>query len=646
MLGPRARAFSWRTLASAAFGVFTLAGAAPAEDRVVRPLPTVQADLGYVPDQFVVEFRRDVAHRVQALADVPGRGRANLSEVQALLDAVQARGFEREFAGSKPQPLGGKFPDLTGYYLVKLPAGSDRESAMQVFSSHADVDHVEPIGLHTIDLRPNDHRYIWDPLPQPAQWPDRQWQYMGAYGIDNEQAWDHETGDPNVVVAILDTGVKYRHADLGGANPPGPADNDTQGNIWVNSAEIPGNGIDDDGNGFVDDVVGWDFVDNVNFAGATCQDVDCGIVDNDPNDGEGHGTHLAGTVAGIANNDDVPNASNPSARGIAGVVGGFSDGTSTGAGNGCKIMVLRMGARVRIQGQLTGVVSMSWAAQAMNYVATMKDHGVNVASINCSWGSSNSGGITAAVANLVAHDVVIANAAGNSNSSVAPYLTTLPGVVAVGATDSTGAGASFTNFGTWVDIAAPGVQIISTLHDPTEPDTTINLIGLLDGTSMASPHVAAAAALLESYNSALSAQDKINLLVNHTKAFGPGNTKVLGPGILDVNLALLAAPAPVGVGDSPGSPSDFLQLRAAPNPLRTGTDLVIHARSREHLSLRILDAAGRQVRAAEGTADGSGIWRLRWDARNAAGARAGTGLYFVNVSTPSGTVSQKLVVLE
>ena len=646
MLGPRAQAVSWRALASAAFGLFALTTAAGADDVRTRPFQAFPPDLGYVSDQFVVQFRPEVAHRLQALGDVPGRGRANLSEVQALLDAVQARGFEKEFAGSKAQPMGGKFPDLTGYYLVKLPAASDHEAAMRTFSGHADVDHVEPIGLHTIDLRPNDHRYIWDPLPQPTGWPDRQWQYMGAYGIDNEPAWDKEIGDPNVVVAILDTGVKYRHADLGGVNPPGPADNDTQGNIWVNAAEIPGNGIDDDGNGFVDDVVGWDFVDNVNFAGATCQDVDCGIVDNDPNDGEGHGTHLAGTVAGINNNDGIPNPNNPSARGIAGVAGGFSDGTATGAGNGCKIMVLRMGARVRTQGQLTGVVSMSWAAQAMNYVATMKERGVNVASINCSWGSSNSGGITAAVANLVAHDVVIANAAGNSNSSSAPYLTTLPGVVAVGATDSTGVGASFTNFGSWVDIAAPGVAIISTFHDPTEPDTTINFIGSLDGTSMASPHVAAAAALLESYNPALSAQDKINLLVGHTKAFGPGNTKVLGPGILDVNLALGAAPPPVGVGDSPGAGNGFLELRAAPNPVRAGTDLVIRAQPREHVSVRILDAAGRQVRSAEGVADGSGTLRLHWDARNEAGARAGTGLYFVNVATPRGRTAQKLVVLQ
>ena len=619
-----------------AVAVFALAGAAHSDELRIRPFQATPPELGYVSDEFVVEFHRGVAHRLQALGNAPGRARANLPDVQAVLDAVGARGFEKQFAGALPRPLGGKYPDLTGYYLVKIPAGADREAAMQRFARDPNVHHVEPIGLHAVDVRPNDTRYIWTPLPAPAGWPNRQWQYMGAYGIDNEGAWDHELGDPNVVVAILDTGVKYRHTDLGGNNPPGPADNNTQGNMWVNGGEIPGNSVDDDANGFVDDVLGWDFVDDAtNFAGSTCQDKDCGIVDNDPNDGEGHGTHLAGTVAGISNN----------ARGIAGVVGGFSDGTISGAGNGCKVMALRIGVRVRNQGVFTGVVTMSWAAQAMNYVATMKDKGVNIAAINCSWGSSNSGGLSAAVANLVAHDVVIANAAGNSGVGTAPYLATLPGVVAVGATDSLGVGASFTNFGSWVDLAAPGVSIISTYHDPTEPDTTLMFVGLSDGTSMSSPHVAGVAGLLESYNPALTAPQKIDLMVNHTKAFGAANTKVLGTGILDANQAVVAAPSPVGVW-SPVATAGRVLLRAAPNPVRSGADLVVRASAQERVELRIVDAAGRQVRAMRGTTDGAGQLRFRWDGRGDAGARVATGLYFAHVSTTAGRSMQKLVVLE
>jgi subtilisin family serine protease len=647
MLSPRARATLWRALASAVLSLATLAPVVKSEDFQVRPLRTGPTFVGYVPDEFVVVFRPETAHRLRALTDTPGRGRANLPEVQSLLDAVGARGFEKEFEGSEVPPAGGPYPDMTSFYVVKLPAGSDVDAAMNVFASHPDVGKVQKDAIHTIDVRPNDKRYIWTPLPQPAGYPDRQWQYMGQYGIDAEPAWNLETGDPNVIVAILDTGVKYRHADLGGPDPPGPADNVTNGNIWVNPGEIPGNGIDDDGSGKIDDVVGWDFVDDAtNFAGASCQDVDCGIVDNDPNDGEGHGTHLAGTVAGITNNDDVQNPLNPAARGIAGVVGGFSDGTATGAGNGCKIMPLRIGVRVRYQGVYTGVVLMRWAAQAMYYVAKMKEKGFNIASINCSWGSSSDTSLTNAVANLVAHDVVICNAAGNDGINQAPYLATLPGVVAVGATDSTGVAATFSNYGSWVDIGAPGVLIISTSHDPAAVDTTISYIAAESGTSMASPHVAAVAALLESYNPSLTAAQKVDLMVNHTKAFGPGNTRAVGLGILDANLALLAAPSPVGVAVGPLATGRPLQLSALPNPVRAGTDLVIRAGAGEKVTLSILDAGGRRMRTLEGAADAAGTLRIRWDGHSASGLRARSGLYLVHAVTPSGEATQKLVVLD
>jgi hypothetical protein len=190
------------------------------------------------------------------------------------------------------------------------------------------------------------------------------------------------------------------------------------------------------------------------------------------------------------------------------------------------------------------------------------------------------------------------------------------------------------------------VAIISTVHDPTQADTTLMYVGLSDGTSMASPHVAGVAALLESYNSALSAPDKINLMVSHTKAFAASNTKALGPGILDANLALLASPSPLGVADSPKTANRLLELRAAPNPVRGGTDLVVRAQAQQPVVLRILDAAGRQVHATRGVADASGMFRVRWDARSEGGVRASTGLYFVHVSTPSEKATQKLVVLE
>lgn len=618
----------------------TVVGFAVAEDFVERPAPTGPSFLGYVPDELVVVFKPSTAHELYSLPAQAARARANLARVQQLLDRVAARSFDREFPDARPKAPGSMAPEMTGHYILKLAPGMDLDEAKAELEKSADVDHVEKNGIHAIDLRPNDPRYIWTPLPQPTGWPNRQWNYINAKGMGCESVWDTETGDPAVAAAVADIGTKYRHTDLGGANPPGPADNDTQGNIWVNPLDAP-DGIDNDGNGFIDDVIGWDFVAAA-IPGGTCTgyDTDCGLAENDPNDTDGHGTHVAGTIGAITNN----------ARGVAGIAGGFSDGTTTGAGNGVKVIPMRIGHRARVNlppPTTVGIVSMTYAAQAMNYIAGLVDRGINVAAFNCSWGNSNTGGLEAAALNLQAKDVLIVCSAGNSNALVASFLPTLAGVVTVGATDSLGNDASFTSFGPSVDLSAPGVAIISTGHDPAQVDTTLMYVGVSDGTSMSTPHVVGAAAILESYNPALTAQQKADLLINHTKAFGPLHSKQIGTGILDLAAALAAAPSPTtGVGDRPIAGGPRIQLRAFPNPARGSSDLAIQARPGQRVDLRIVDASGRSVRTMSGTADGTGVLRLRWDGRDSTGRTAGSGLFFVTASTASGRASSKLVVLD
>jgi subtilisin family serine protease len=188
---------------------------------------------------------------------------------------------------------------------------------------------------------------------------------------------------------------------------------------------------------------------------------------------------------------------------------------------------------------VTGVVRMDYAAAAMDYVRAMKNRGVNVAAINCSWGSSNSGGISAAADNLLAADVMIIVAAGNSNSSIAPFLNSKAGTLSVAATDRDGAAASFTNYGTWVDIAAPGVDIVSTYHDPADPDPTHMYVALLSETSMSAPHCCGVAALLESKNPALTGPQKYRLMQSTATPYsGP---KYIGTGIVIANNAVGAA---------------------------------------------------------------------------------------------------------
>ena len=134
-------------------------------------------------------------------------------------------------------------------------------------------------------------------------------------------------------------------------------------------------------------------------------------------------------------------------------------------------MPLRIEYQARVQGRVTGLLRMDWAAQAMTYVADQIDRNqVNVAAINWSWGSSDSGGLGAGVANLLAHDVMIIHAAGNDNSTDADFLGSKAGVMNVAATDVNGTGASFTSHGAWVDIAAPGEDILSTYSNPDDPN--------------------------------------------------------------------------------------------------------------------------------------------------------------------------------
>ena len=260
--------------------------------------------------------------------------------------------------------------------------------------------------------------------------------------IDAAEAWDITTGS-NVLVGVIDTGVDYNHPDL-------------INNIWTNPGEIAGDGIDNDGNGFIDDIHGWDFAFN----------------DADPFDGDGHGTHVAGTIAAQGNNG----------IGVSGV--------SWSA----EILPIKFLDD-------TGFGSIFNAIQAVEYATMM---GVDLTNNSWSGGGFNQGLYDAIEAAGQAGQLFIA-AAGNNGQNTDfspryPASYNLDNIISVAATDHNDQLAGFSNYGsTSVDLAAPGVSVYS-----TSPGGGYRF---LSGTSMAAPHVAGVASLLLSQDPTLSAQE-------------------------------------------------------------------------------------------------------------------------------------------
>jgi hypothetical protein len=436
----------------------------------VLDLPLYAPELGqtqvpaYSAHKFVLELRTD-GPRLAAAAPTPSKGATQAMVEAAQMIRPEATGLstidqlDRQFGVTRLEPLfrGESAPDpasgledLTRFYVVSLPDGADLTSALSAYAEASDVASAEPVPIMPLAYLPND--------------PSRVFQFQLGQANDRDsdvyEAWDTFQGDTTIVVAIVDTGVQYNHTDLGGAAPY------TGGNIWTNYAELGGvTGVDDDGNGFVDDYRGWDFVSAV--SGTVGEDLS--TPDNDPTDFVGHGTFCAGMASARTDNG----------TGIAGTA--FKS----------KIMALRVGW----DNGTTGVVDLSWCAQAINYAVAK-----GALAINCSWSNSNLIALTVAVGNALTKGASICDAAGNDNSSsqATNYLSTRGDCVDVAATDDQDQRAGFSNFGPWIDVSAAGSNVFSTYSNHYTPTYATG-----SGTSFSSPFTAGAIALFQGYRRSL-----------------------------------------------------------------------------------------------------------------------------------------------
>jgi subtilisin family serine protease len=308
---------------------------------------------------------------------------------------------------------------------------------------------------------------------------------QGGFGSNAAAAWaNNNTGSAGVYVGIIDEGIQFDHPDLAGQ-------------VWTNPFDAA-DGVDNDGNGYVDDIHGWDFDGNNNtiYDGGSKGSLD------------DHGTHVSGTIAGKANNGQGVVGINWNVTLISGKFLGRRGGTTANA------------------------------VKAVDYFTNLKTrHGLNIVATNNSWGG---GGYSQALYDAVSRannaNILFVAAAGNSgtnNDTTASYPSNydLPNVIAVAAIDKTGALASFSQYGkTTVDLGAPGVAIYST--------TAYNGYSSYNGTSMATPHVTGAVALYASTHSGASAAQIKNAILSSAVPTASLNGKTVTGGRLDANAAL------------------------------------------------------------------------------------------------------------
>lgn len=388
-------------------------------------------------------------------------------------------------------PTGAQSTDLD-YLLVKLPAGAmgaaDTLRAAEILSAYR-VRQIEPLLLPgwfrifvpsdaleriqtqmAVDL--NVLAVERDGIVQAMLIPDdtywsSQW---GPLKIDAPGAWEYNTGSAEVIIAIVDSGIDTDHPDLAEQ-------------LWVNPGETPGDGIDNDGNGFIDDIHGWRFL-------STGQS-------NDVEDDLGHGTHVAG-IAGARGNNGA---------GIAGMCWG------------CRLMILKM-LDYRNSGRYSDL------ADSIVYAV---DNGARI--INLSLGGSTGSSIMEDAVNYASgQGALVVAAAGNNGSSVY-YPGAYPAALAVAATDSNDQHASYSNSGPEVDIAAPGSGIYSTCMGSS--------YCYKSGTSMATPHVSGLAALIWSQHYTYTISQVRQFMVNSAvDVESPGWDPLTGWGRIDARLAL------------------------------------------------------------------------------------------------------------
>jgi len=452
--------------------------------------PVVAADIpeGYAPNEIIIKFRENAANTIEKQLNNP-IGILNLSphltqlntkyrvrQINPLLKNFRTRHQQLQSLRHKRRslltqkekrvlgrlqraPIRGKVPNLERIYKIRLdcPTEQSLQEALEAYRNNPEVEYAELNYKATIESAPNDPLY------------HNQWALSKINATD---AWDIYTGSSQIIVAVLDTGVDYHHRDI-------------TNNMWINYDEHEGiEGVDDDNNGYIDDIYGYNFIYYNN---------------GDPADDNGHGTHCAGIIAAKGNND----------LDISGVCWNT------------KIMALKA----------FNYDAGGYTYDLMEAIIYAVTNGADI--ISNSWsvkekfpGDSMIQSLKEAFDYAHSQGVISIAAAGNYNTDEPIYYPACyQNVIAVAATDSQDNRTSYSNYGNWVDIAAPGHDILSLRGANLSPeDATLynQYLMKMNGTSMACPHVAGACALMLSANPTLTYREVYNKLIETVDPISPG----------------------------------------------------------------------------------------------------------------------------